>query len=438
MRFIVTAAVAVLWALPSFALEPPAPATAPLALADAVTLALKQNRELAAAREELAGITTAAELSGSLPNPVLELEGKTGTLTNSPDEKGFGISLAQEIPLVPVGTRRTAVARAEARVAEARLNGQERELANQVRRAWLEAALSHKRLELTQNQQDISAKLLEMATIRFKAGDIPELEVQLAELEQRKSSLRHAEAVAAADSNKRRLALLLGFDTAESLPQLAPLPELQTLAGADESLINRALDQRPDVAALRHEISREDAALSLARAEAVPSLTVAVSYNNERSTQNAYELSGAALTAGKERTSDHILGLKLSIPLPLFSRNQPERAKAAARVGAARQRLEAGRRTAESELRELLAHHRLARRTLELHRSALGPVARENLKIQQQAFHLGEIGMQQVLDEKKRLGEQQEAELTALQTAVETYVRLESAVGASAAAGEKQ
>ena len=424
MRLFLIASVAVLWAIPSFALEPSAPATAPLAMADAVTLALKQNRELAAVREELAGLKTAAELSGSLPNPVLELEGTTGALTNSPDEKGFGISLAQEIPLMPVGTRRTAVAQAEAKVALARLGEQERELADQVRRAWLEAALSQKRLILLQEQQEIAAKLLEMATIRFKAGDIPEFELQLADLDQRKSSLRHAEAVAAAASINRRLALLLGLDGTTTLPQLADLPEVQPIAGTDESLISQAMEQRPGLIALQHEMSREDAALSLARAEAVPSLTVALSYSNERSAQNAYELQGATLTAGKERTNDHILGLKLSLPLPLFSRNQPERAKAAARLSAARQRLEAGRRTAEYELRELLAQHRLARRALELHRTALGPVARDNFRIQQDAFELGEIVMQLLLDEKRRLGEQQEAELTALQTAIETHSRL--------------
>lgn len=437
MRLSLIAAVAVLWALPSFALEPSAPATAPLALADAVTLALKQNRELAAAREELAGLTTAARYAGTLPNPVLELEGKTGALTNSPDEKGFGISLAQEIPLMPVGARRTAVARAEADVAQARLKGQERELADQVRRAWLEAALSQKRLLLLQEQQAIAATLLEMATIRFKEGDIPEFELQLAGLDQRRSSLRHGEAVAAAASHNRRLALLLGLDGPHSLPPLADLPEVRAIAGTEESLIANALEQRPDVAALRHELRRENAALLLARAEAAPSLTVALSYSNERSTQNAYELNGATLIAGKERTNDHILGLKLSLPLPLFSRNQAERIKVAARSNAARQRLESGRRSAENELRELLAQHQLARRALELHRTALGPVARENLKIQQEAFHLGEIGMQQVLDEKRRLGEQQEAELNALQTAVETYVRLENAIGVSVTPGGK-
>jgi outer membrane protein TolC len=59
----------------------------------------------------------------------------------------------------------------------------------------------------------------------------------------------------------------------------------------------------------------------------------------------------------------------------------------------------------------------------------LGPAAQENLNIQQQAFTLGEVGIQIVLDEKRRLSEKQEAELKALQLALETYSRLEVATG---------
>lgn len=398
-------------------------------MAGAVAIALEKNADLAALREELKGSRNAAELTGTLPNPVLELEGKSGVLTNSPDEKGFGITLAQEIPLAAVGSRRKALALAEVKVTQARLAEQERELAGRVRRAWLAAALSQQRLELTRSQQEISAKLLEMATIRFKAGDIPEFELQLADLDHRKSGLRYAEAVAAAASNRRSLAFLLGLEKTSGIPALAPLPSLASLPETDESLIARAMDHRPDLIALGREVDRENAALSLAQAEAVPSLTLALSYNNERSSQNAYQLNGTVLAAGKERTNDHILGIKLSMPLPLFSRNQSEKIKAAARVTASGQRLEGGRRTAAHELRELLAQYRLARAALELHQTVLGPAARDTFKIQQDAFEFGEIGMQPLLDEKRRLGEQQEAELTALQTAIETFSRLEYGTG---------
>jgi outer membrane protein TolC len=91
--------------------------------------------------------------------------------------------------------------------------------------------------------------------------------------------------------------------------------------------------------------------------------------------------------------------------------------------------LEGGRHTVAAEVRDLLAQYRLALTALALHRTALGPVARDNFKIQQEAFALGEIGMQQLLYDTQRFGEQQEAELTALQAAIEARSRLESAAG---------
>ena len=429
MRKLLSAVVVFLWALPSYAAASPDVAASPLDMAGAAAIALEKNYDLAALREELAGSRSAAELSGSLSNPVLELEGATGALSKSPDEKSIGIALSQEIPLLPVGKRRQELARAEVAVMEARLRDQERVLAEQARRAWLDAALAARRVELIRGQQAVAAELLGVATARFQAGDLAEFEVQQAEIDLRRNDLRQFEALAAADGARRRLALLLGLNGAAELPPLAGIAAPSAELPVEAELLTAALERRPDLAAQRREGEREAALLSLARAEAVPPLTLALSYRNERSSENTYDLNGGLLVPGTEQTSDRIMGMKLSLPLPLFSRNQAESVKAGARVSAARHRLEGGRRSVAAEVRDLLAQYRLVLTALELHRTALGPVARENFKIQQEAFALGEIGLQQLLDEKRRLGEQQEAELTALQAAIETHSRLESSAG---------
>jgi cobalt-zinc-cadmium efflux system outer membrane protein len=399
-------------------------------MAGAVAIALEKNGDIAALREELAGSRSAAELSGTLPNPVLELEGASGTMTKSPDEKSIGIALSQEIPLLPVGKRRKELARAEVAVMLARLHDHERGVTEQVQRAWLDAALAARRMELAREQQAVAADLLGMAQARFQAGDLSEREIQLAEIDLRRNDLRQAEVVAAAEGALRRLALLLGLNgAAAELPPLADIPAPATDLPAEEDLLTAALEHRPDLIAQRREGEREEAALALAKAEAVPPVTVALSYRNERSSQNTYELDGGLLVPGTEQANDRILGVKLSMPLPLFSRNQAESARAGARASAARKRLEGGRHTVAAEVRDLLAQYRLALTALALHRTALGPVARDNFKIQQEAFALGEIGMQQLLYDTQRFGEQQEAELTALQAAIEARSRLESAAG---------
>lgn len=431
MRKLLSAAVVVLWGLPSLAFGSAGPVAKPLAMADAVTIALEKNSELAALRAELNGSRQAAEVAGSLPNPVLELEGATGALTKSPDEKSFGVALSQEIPLTPIGSRRKAYARAEAELMLARLNEAERQLAEHVRQAWLEVSLAAHRYELARNQYKLAEALKGVAQLRFQTGELPELELQLAELERRRGELRQMEAQAALANARRRLATLLGMQDAGMLPPLGGLPALPAAIGADEALLAVALQHRSDYRTYRLEAQREAAGLALARSEAVPSLTVALSYKNERSSQNSYELTGGVLAPGKERTNDHILGLKLSMPLPIFSRNQAELARASARTSSAQSRLDGVRHTIGAEVRSLVTQYRQALATLEQHRTALGPIARENLLIHQEAFKLGEVGIQTVLDEKRRLAEQQENELGAEKAAHEAYSRLQSAVGAS-------
>jgi len=416
---------ALICAVPGFVLGSEAPLSAEMA----VEQALANSPELSADIEEIKGLHEAAQKIPLLANPVLELEARSGALTNSPDERSAGIAIIQEISLSAAGVRRRAVARVDAAVISLRLEERKLRLADQVRRVWSANAIEKQRLDLLRTQAEIAEALLKIAKERFAAGDLPEFEVQLAELELRRQTLRQIEQQATLLSTRRQLATLLGLSVEQELPPLAPVTVPAPALIADEQLLALATERRPDLAAQKKDGERDEAALSLARAEAVPNLTIGLSYSNERSSQSSYDLHGGQLVGGKERTNDHILGLKLSIPLPLFSRNQAEVARASGRVSASRQRVEAVRRTANAEVRDLLAQHRLAITALDLHRTALGPAARENLKIQETAFKLGEIGIQAVLDEKKRLSEQQEAEMKALQMLLETHSRLQSAVG---------
>lgn len=415
---------ALLLAVPALAQDPQPLLTAKMA----VERAIANSPELSAAREELKAQQDAATQLPLLPNPVLELEGQTGALTNSPDERTIGIAISQELPLSGIPGRRRAVARAETELARLRLEEQTLRLADEARRVWSTVALGSHRLEAVRSQTAIAESLHAAADERFKAGDLPEFEVQLADLDRKRQTLRQAELEAELQTGRRQLARLLGLASEHELPALAPA-EPPAIALGEEQLLALAQQQRPELAAQAKEAERDQAALDLARAEALPGLTVALSYSNERSGQNRYGLHDGTLIPGTERSSDHLLGLKVSMPIPLFERNQAERARALGRVSASRHRIEAARRSVAAELRDLLAQHRLAMTALELHRAALGPVARENLQIQQTAFRLGEIGMQPVLDEKRRLAEQQEAELKALQMTIETYSRLVAAAG---------
>lgn len=423
--------VALLSVAPAFAAGTETPLTAEMAVARA----LANSPELSAEHEEVKGLVTAAERVPLLSNPVLELEGTTGSPTGSPDEKSYSIALIQEVPLSATPSRRRAVARAEADVARARLADLARRLAEETGRFWLDSAIAGQRLVLARQQTAIAESVVSIARKRFEAGDLPEMEVQVADLDHCRFRLRETEQEAELLASRRQLARVLGIADAADLPPLAPVAVPPAVQVAEERLLADTFERRPDLNVQTSENKRDEALLSLARAETVPPLTIGISYSNEQSSQNSYDLSGGLLVPGKEQTRDQILGLRLSMPLPLFSRNRDEIARAAGRAAAGRHRLEAARRAVATELRTLLAQYRLALTALELHRTVLLPRAEENYKIRQEAFELGEIGTQLLLDEKRRLGEQQEAELAALNMVVETYYRLQSATNTRLYAG---
>lgn len=429
MRFIRNASALCLFALisafPGLVLGSETPLSAEMA----VERALANSPDLSADIEEIKGLHEAADKMALLSNPVLELEAGTGAFTNSPDEQRASIAIFQEIPLSATGSRRRAVARAEAQAAQLRLEYRRLQLTDQVRRAWSGAALAAQLLERGRSQTVIAETLHAIARERFDAGDLPEFEVQLAAMERTRQLLYQTELEAELLASRRQLALLMGLAGEQELPDLAPVTVPQPISLTDEQLLALVQKRRPDLLAQNKETERDQAALELAKAEAIPGLTVGISYSHERSSQNSYDLNGGALVISRERTADRTLGLKLSLPIPFFNRNQTEIAKARGRVGANQHRMTSTLLTMTTELRDLLTRHRLALTALELHRTALGPVARENLKIQETAFKLGEIGIQAVLDEKRRLAQQEEAELKALQMAIETYSRLEAATG---------
>jgi len=222
-------------------------------------MALANSPELSADTEEIKGLHEAAEKMPLLINPLLELEAKSGALTKSPDEKSASIALLQEIPLSAAGTRRRAVARADAAVVSLRFEEKKLRLADQVRRAWSASAIEQQRLDLLRTQTEIAETLLTIARERFAAGDLPEFEAQLAELELRRQMLRQTEQQVALLSMRRQLANLVGLAKEQELPPLAPVvaPSLPLLP--DEQLLALAVERRPDLAAQKKEAEREEA-----------------------------------------------------------------------------------------------------------------------------------------------------------------------------------
>lgn len=237
-----------------------------MTLDEAMTAAVGANPALAAARLGRAEAAARGEVARQRPNPELTIEESKDTPRDA---------AVLSVPIERGGKRRLRIA-----VAEAQGKGNEAELArlladtrNQVRRAYFALSAAQRRAAETAELQRLAESARDAARARFELGDVPRLDVLQAEL---------AAAQAAGEADKAR-GLLAGaradLNALLGRPLDSPLAVSAALdAGRvppPQAAVQQALSASTELAVLASGIAQQKAQVELARAEAVPDVTVA-------------------------------------------------------------------------------------------------------------------------------------------------------------------
>ncbi|MCA9524634.1 MAG: TolC family protein, partial [Myxococcales bacterium] len=176
-------------------------------------------------------------------------------------------------------------------------------------------------------------------------------------------------------------------------------------------LIDRALRVRQDLVALQRRIVANRRRIALADAQRIPNLIFSLKYGRE------------------EDANLIVAGIGLS--LPFFQRNQGDRA----RVRALDQRLRASERRARLEIeREVVAAwlaQRAAQRRLAHYGNKIFTRFKAQLRLLEESFRAGKIGLPQVLLFQRQLLGSQRAIVEAKAALIRARIRLEQAVGGS-------
>jgi cobalt-zinc-cadmium efflux system outer membrane protein len=318
-----------------------APVDSGFTVEQAVAVALQRNRDAIAARLDIEASELDVVAARIYPNPVVQYgignlvvgqaNPQGGALASSPGFAGQRVQSIGVSELLDVWMKRSARARAaEQGVVQRRLLTEDalREVVYAVRSGFTDVLRAQGARKLAREVVERFGEVVRLARARFKAGDIAQTELGKLELE----GLRYVNAVTEADAEldlaRGKLAALLGVAPGEM-----PAGELAQTAidapATDASLAAltaRALQQRPDLRAAGAARTRADAELSAARREVYPDLIVGAAY-----THSDFEVSG---------DNPNTLAFSLSLPLPLFDRNQ-------ANIG--RARLEARRADNDGE-----------------------------------------------------------------------------------------
>lgn len=397
----------------------------PRSIDEIVALALSHSAELAALEKDAAAQQSRAVQAGTIGNPTLELQGSTGSLTGSPEEHTASIGINQALPLNgKLRLRREALQR-QAEALQKRRDNAARLLKDEIATLALDYSLASQQQALAGELVKLNRELVIIAGERFKAGDIPELDYNLTRVELDRAESRQLEIEREGMPLRIKIASLTGLD--ENEIQLSGDLSTPMAAPDTRDLVRRSLAARPDLLALRLELDKAGSEARLARAEALPDLTAGLFAQWQ---QSSVEVGGMSSTS-----SDTQLGLRLSMPIPLFDRNRGGRAAAQAHLDAADARRLALERTITAEVEAAVARLASSQRILALFEQGIIPQLSENMQLTREAYRIGEVGILAVIDEQKKFFEVNDSYLAAQHNRRVALIKLKSAVATDLSGG---
>ena len=352
-----------------------------LTLEDAIQRALAHNPDIQTLRfeeESAKGQNEKARLL-LINNPTIE--GNVSKKDRPEAEGGgkftnYGFKLSQEFEIAGQRGDRIDVAENELARVKLEISDKERILIADVKDAFTTALSLKKKSGLAQEIVSLQEELLGFTKIRFQAGDVSGLDVNLSEVELSKAKKELLLAKRAYRESLLVLQGLIGLSPDMSFAIEGELPSEASALPDREALESLAFSQRPDSKASAFEIGKAESALELAKKEAFPNITLSGFYERDE--------------------NRNVAGLEISVPLPFFDRKQAEKKEALAKAEGAKMKAAGLKMTIEREIDQAFNDLSSAIEELSLFRSEILVKAAENLSLLNLAFKEGKIGFFEV------------------------------------------
>jgi len=373
----------------------------PLTLEQAISLTLSNNPALRSAADSVAIAEGARLQAGLPPNPELSLLREGRSSLNSTET----IQLSQVLEIGGKRGARVQLADQERLLAASDAGVLRATLRADVTAAYLDALTAQEHVALASESLNLASKASNAASRRVAAGKISPLEQTRSKVAEAGARLELSQAIADASLARRRLAAFWGANAAPEQPLLTPETGLAGIPTLSE--LQARLETSPQMQRPRMQVQREQAQLTLARAERIPDLTITLGSKKEQ----------------QSNLSQAVFGL--SIPLPLFDRNQGNLLSAQRRIDKARSDAELEYLQASQAL--VQAHQRatLAQEQIDAMRKEILPAAQTAFDAAVTGFELGKFGFIDVLDAQRTLFQSRAQYLNALAVRYRALAELE-------------
>lgn len=349
-----------------------------LTLGQAIASAEQMHPDIAEAQALAQAAEDQARQAGTLPNPELIGRIEAAPLRgNTLGQADYFAGVAQTIPL----GRRLSQARRVEILERNRWLASTKARAVELRRAVHSAfatALYQEQAARTQSELQAGAeRTVAITRAQVNAGDVTPDELARAELESARVRQEWRRSLAMREQALASLAATIGQPGIEirslsgNLETVIELPTIESIA--------RNLAEHPAIAVAQADLAAHSARVDLAEARRIPDIRVEALYRRmESSRQDAFDLG-------------------ISMPFPLFDRNQGRLRAARAELDAAEARSRSAAISVEGRFRESYARLRVALLDVETLRTEVVPRAETVLRAYEARFAAGAIALSELL-----------------------------------------
>lgn len=348
----------------------------------AVQTALMNNRSLAAARYVVAGAHGRLLQAGRLPNPELEFTGLTDVVFGAKGEGAFTIGLSQKFPVTSRLSLSREIRRVEVAQSLREIRNAERLLIARVQSLYIRAIAAELRAGAAEAARKAAEESVVLSGERIARGQGTVAESGLARVDERRWWNEVMSAKTAAET------ALLELKTELGLKADAKLRLVESLADAVASLRRRPLKAavRPDAELALLEIDRAGLEVRLSRAEAWEGIRIGMEYVYENGVDEPEGLN-----------TDQFLGLKITIPLPVWDQNRGTIAEREARHQETLAKVRAIKLEVQNSITIASRKAALLERQLNAYRSEAESVLSGTETELSDAFKLGRVDLRDLL-----------------------------------------
>jgi cobalt-zinc-cadmium efflux system outer membrane protein len=327
----------------------------PITLEDAVSIFLQQNLQLVAARYDI-DLADAEKLTARLrPNPEISIEPSDipPTATGFFKPQTFAYSIEQTLELGGKRQKRINAADADAEVARAAFEVVLWQLTNDVKKKFYTVLLAQSLLSLARENEKTFQLIVDHTTDVFKSGEISGLDLQWLEVEKLKFDTDLANAERDYEVALRDLRnTISGNYEAMDIDVSGSIEYYQSYDFSFTDLRDKALLARPDLKSAQLSERAADAAITLQNAQRIPDIAVGAGFEQVPAGGSTYNLG-------------------VTIPLPVFNRNQGERAKALIQKSKAQNDQKLLTNQIISDVDKAFISFQIQKRRLDLYRSGI-------------------------------------------------------------------